>query len=40
MGKDERNNYTIELKDNQSVLQISNPELFWSVTKYLVVVTK
>ena len=32
--------YTIELKDNQSVLQISNPELFWSVTKYLVVVTK
>ncbi len=32
--------YTIVLKDNQSVLQINNPELFWSVTKYLVVVTK
>ena len=32
--------YTIVLKDNQSVLQITNPELFWSVTKYLVVVTK
>ena len=32
--------YTIVVKDNQSVLQINNPELFWSVTKYLVVVTK
>ena len=32
--------YTIVSKDNQSVLQITNPELFWSVTKYLVVVTK
>lgn len=32
--------YTITVKDNQSVLQINNPELFWSVTKYLVVVTK
>lgn len=32
--------YTIVVKDNQSVLQITNPELFWSVTKYLVVVTK
>mgnify|MGYP006366546607 FL=1 len=32
--------YTSVSKDNQSVLQITNPELFWSVTKYLVVVTK
>ena len=32
--------YTIVSKDNQAVLQITNPELFWSVTKYLVVVTK
>lgn len=32
--------YTIVVKDTQSVLQITNPELFWSVTKYLVVVTK
>ena len=32
--------YTIAVKDNQLVLQITNPELFWSVTKYLVVVTK
>mgnify|MGYP003456002936 FL=1 len=32
--------YTIVVKDKQSVLQITNPELFWSVTKYLVVQTK
>ena len=32
--------YTIVVNENQSVLQITNPELFWSVTKYLVVVTK
>ena len=33
--------YTIVVNENnQSVLQITNPELFWSVTKYLVVITK
>ncbi len=32
--------YTIVTNDNQSVLQITNPELFWSVTKYLVAITK
>ena len=32
--------YTLVNKDNQVILQITNPELFWSVTKYLVVVTK
>ena len=33
--------YTIVVNENgQSVLQITNQELFWSVTKYLVVVTK
>ena len=32
--------YTIVNKDNQVILQINNPELFWSVTKYLVAITK
>ena len=32
--------YTISPRDGQLVLQITNPELFWSVTKYLVVITK
>jgi chromosome segregation ATPase len=32
--------YTIVNKDNQVVIEISNPELFWSVTKYLVAITK
>ncbi|MBQ8222921.1 MAG: hypothetical protein IJZ87_06210 [Bacteroidales bacterium] len=32
--------YTIVKNDNQTVLQITNPELFWSVTKYLVAITK
>ena len=32
--------YTLVNKDNQVILQITNPELFWSVTKYLVVATK
>ena len=32
--------YTIENKDNQVVIQITNPDLFWSVTKYLVAITK
>ncbi len=32
--------YTIVNNGTQVVLQITNPELFWSVTKYLVVVTK
>ena len=32
--------YTIVKNENQVVLQISNPESFWSVTKYLVAITK
>lgn len=32
--------YTIVNNGTQVVLQITNPELFWSVTKYLVVITK
>ncbi|MBR4156824.1 MAG: hypothetical protein IKU01_09065 [Bacteroidales bacterium] len=32
--------YTIVNKDNQVVIEITNPELFWSVTKYLVAITK
>lgn len=32
--------YEIVNKDNQVTLQINNPELFWSVTKYLVAITK
>lgn len=32
--------YTIEKKDGQVVINISNPDLFWSVTKYLVAITK
>lgn len=32
--------YTIEKRDNQVVINISNPDLFWSVTKYLVAITK
>ncbi len=32
--------YTIVNKDNKVVVEISNPELFWSVTKYFVAVTK
>ena len=32
--------YTLVNKDNQVILQITNPELFWSVTKYLVAITK
>ena len=34
------NSYTLVNKDNQVIMQITNPEQFWSVTKYLVVVTK
>ena len=32
--------YTIVNNGTQVVLQITNPELFWSVTKYLVAITK
>ena len=32
--------YTIVNNDNQVVIEITNPELFWSVTKYLVAITK
>ena len=32
--------YTIVKNENQVVLQITNPDLFWSVTKYLVAITK
>lgn len=32
--------YTIVKNENQTVIQITNPELFWSVTKYLVATTK
>lgn len=32
--------YTIVKNDSQVVIQITNPELFWSVTKYLVAITK
>ncbi len=32
--------YTIANKGEQTIIQISNPELFWSVTKYLVAITK
>lgn len=32
--------YTIVKNDNQVTLQISDPEAFWSVTKYLVMITK
>ena len=32
--------YTIAKKGDQTIIQISNPELFWSVTKYLVAITK
>ena len=32
--------YTITNTDNQVIITVANPELFWSVTKYLVVITK
>jgi len=32
--------YTIATVDNGTAIQITNPDLFWSVTKYLVVITK
>lgn len=32
--------YTIDKKDGQVVINITNPDLFWSVTKYLVAITK
>jgi len=32
--------YTLVKNEGQVVLQISNPELFWSVTKYFVAITK
>ena len=32
--------YNITPKDGQCVLTITNPDLFWSVTKYLVAITK
>lgn len=32
--------YTIVNNENQVVIEISNPELFWSVTKYMVAVVK
>lgn len=34
------NSYTLVKKDKQVIMQITNPEQFWSVTKYLVVLTK
>lgn len=34
------NSYTLIKKDKQVIMQITNPEQFWSVTKYLVVLTK
>ena len=32
--------YTIVNNENQVVIEISNPELFWSVTKYMVAIVK
>ena len=32
--------YTIVNNENQVVVEISNPELFWSVTKYMVAIVK
>ena len=32
--------YTIVKNENQVVIEISNPELFWSVTKYMVAIVK
>lgn len=32
--------YTIVKKEGQVVIQITNPESFWSITKYLVAITK
>ncbi len=32
--------YTISNTDNQVIITVTNPELFWSVTKYLVAITK
>ncbi len=34
------NSYTLVYEDNKVIMQITNPEQFWSVTKYLVVLTK
>ncbi|TXC78526.1 hypothetical protein FRX97_07345 [Luteibaculum oceani] len=33
------NSYSLELKDNQYLLKIKEPKLFWSSSKYLVVIT-
>lgn len=32
--------YTITNTDNQVIITVTNPEMFWSVTKYLVAITK
>ena len=32
--------YTIVNNENQVVIEISNPELFWSITKYMVAIVK